>query len=77
MFSHLAVTTCNSESPQRLEVQWTDADEATWDQRLHATGGTSFVGPLLERHLESRLAALEECGIDRLIASRACAVRIG
>lgn len=64
--SHLAVTTRNAESPQRLEVQWTDADEATWDQRLHASGGTSFVGPLLERHLESRLAArlLEECGID-------------
>ncbi len=62
--SHLAVRSRGSASPQRLEAQWTALDEAAWDELLRAQSG--FVGPLLERHLQTRLAEtlLAESGIE-------------
>jgi len=64
--SHLAVLSARDGGPrQEIRVRWTDTDAGTWDERLRE-GGAGEVGPLVRRHLPTRLAdrLLEEAGVD-------------
>jgi len=59
--SHLAVLSeMDGGPPQEIRVRWADADAEGWDRRLRE-GGAGEVGPLVRRHLPTRLA-------DRLLA---------
>ncbi|HUP18447.1 MAG TPA: aminoacetone oxidase family FAD-binding enzyme [Gemmatimonadota bacterium] len=64
--SHLAVRSrLEEDGRQEIRVQWTDADAAEWDRRL-IEGGGGTVGPLVRRHLPTRLAdaLVAEAGVD-------------
>jgi len=64
--SHLAVLSAMAGGErQAIRVRWTDAGPEEWDERLRE-GGPGEVGPLLRRHLPTRLAdrLLAESGVD-------------
>jgi predicted Rossmann fold flavoprotein len=64
--SHLAVLSrIEGGARQRILVQWTEMDAEAWDAALQDAGGGA-VGPLLRRHLPTRLAEvlLEEAGVE-------------
>lgn len=64
--SHLAVLSMlNGDARQEIHVRWTEDDDRAWDERLRQ-GGAGEVGPLVRRHLPTRLAdrLLEEAGVD-------------
>jgi predicted Rossmann fold flavoprotein len=64
--SHLAVLSeMDGGRPQEIRVRWTETDADGWDRRLREGGGGE-VGPLVRRHLPTRLAdvLLQESGID-------------
>lgn len=62
--SHVAVRSKLSGRQQLIHVQWTAMDGHAWDAALRE-GGAGQVGPLLRRHLPTRLAdmLIEESGV--------------
>jgi predicted Rossmann fold flavoprotein len=64
--SHLAVRSkLAGHRMQPIHVQWTDMNSDAWDAALRE-GGAGQVGPLIRRHLPTRLAEMliEESGVD-------------
>lgn len=64
--SHVAVQSrLRGSGDQPILVQWTELDAPAWE-RLLQEGGAGLVGPLLRRHLPTRLAdaLLVEAGVD-------------